>query len=105
MATAVTEIAPNSGWLMRGRRILLATGVGFVVGVLVCLPWFGHGWVIFLDWGPSFHGAILPKSVFGLSGGLIASLPLGIVDTVLVTIQVTTESRSGEAAREVFLGR
>ncbi len=83
LATTATEIAPNSVWRVRGRCLLLATGVGLVVGVLVCLPWFGRGWVIFLDWVPSPHGAILPNSVFGLSGGLVASLPLGIVEAVL----------------------
>ncbi|WP_276969513.1 hypothetical protein [Ferrimicrobium acidiphilum] len=84
MTAVATEIAPNFfDWRMRGRRILLATGVGFVVGVLVCLPWFGRGWVIFLDWVPAPRVALLPKSVFGLSGGLVASLPLGIVDTGL----------------------
>lgn len=49
----------------------------------MCLPWFGRGWVIFLDWVPSPHGAILPKQLFGLAGGLIAALPLGIVDATL----------------------
>ena len=77
-------MAHDSDWRMRARRILHEAGVGFVVGVLVCLPWFGRGWVIFLDWVPSPHGAILPKSLFGLAGGLIASLPLGIVDTGLL---------------------
>ena len=83
LTTTATEIASNSDWRVRDRRLLLATGVGFVVGVLVCLPWLGHGWVIFLDWVPSPHGAILPNSVFGLSGGLVTSLPLGVVEAVL----------------------
>lgn len=77
----VEDVARWRRWVLGCVR---AGGVGFVVGLVVCLPWIGRGWVIFLDWVPSPHAAILPSQVFGLSGGLIAALPLGLLDAVLV---------------------
>ncbi|MGC9156513.1 MAG: hypothetical protein ACP5HZ_12850, partial [Ferrimicrobium sp.] len=36
-----------------------------------------------MDWVPAPHGPILPSQMFGLSGGLIAALPSGLLDAML----------------------
>ncbi|MHB8189918.1 MAG: hypothetical protein ACYDHP_05775 [Ferrimicrobium sp.] len=64
------------------REIAISGSLGLVVALAVCLPWVNGGWLMLLDWVPSPHVALIPNQVYGLSGGLIAALPLGLLDNL-----------------------
>ena len=56
-----------------------AIAVPVLVAVLVVLPWTRRGWLLLLDWIPGPAYAVLPRSFWGLDGGLQAALPFAVL--------------------------
>lgn len=77
-------VAP--GPARRGAHHYIPVIAGLLVSALVCFPWIGRGWVWMLDWTPGSHAPLLPASAFGLQGGLVGSLPLGLLLGTLGTL-------------------
>ena len=60
-----------------------------VAGALASLaaflaPFLRGGWLLLLDWSSGPRQPVVPPSAYGLSGGVVAGLPLGLVATGLV---------------------
>lgn len=53
--------------------------VPVVLATLVVLPWVRQGWLLLLDWIPGPGRLALPRSFWGLDGGLQAALPFALV--------------------------
>ena len=66
---------------------LPAVGLGLVLALGVCWPFFGGGRIFLLDWVFGPHTPVLPTSFFGLDGGLTTGTPfavaMGAASTVL----------------------
>lgn len=56
-----------------------AIAVPVLVALLVVVPWIRRGWLLLLDWIPGPGYAVLPRSFWGLDGGLQAALPFAVV--------------------------
>jgi len=52
---------------------------GSVVGILVCLPFFGHGRLLLLDWVQGTNVPFFSTSFYGLNGGLTTSVLISLV--------------------------
>ena len=64
---------PRHRWWQRPWVIPL--GVGIVLSLLVCTPLLHGGYVLMLDWVPGPQATQLPRTAWGLDGGVTASLP------------------------------
>lgn len=72
------------------RRAPPSTAV-VLAGVLATAGVFGPpllrgGWLLLLDWSTGPRQVFLPPSAYGLSGGVVAGLPLGLLVTGLVRL-------------------
>lgn len=73
-APATAPPPPGLAPILRRRRMIEAALLGFVVGMLVVLPWTTGGYLLLLDWvsGPN---QALTTGVYGLSGSALDALP------------------------------
>ncbi len=67
----------------RGTRLMAESSLlGLAVGILVVLPWIGHGYLLLLDWVSGPHQAITP-GVYGLSGSSLDAMPFRLATQAL----------------------
>ena len=64
---------------LRRYPCLVIFAVALATAALVVAPLTGQGYVLLLDWVPGPHSPIVPESAYGLHGGLVLSLPFGLL--------------------------
>ena len=65
-------------WLHATKGDLALVGVGAVIGIAVCCPFFG-GRLLLLDWVSGPNQAIVPSSAWGLAGPSAAGVPAEVL--------------------------
>lgn len=74
---------PGAETVPRRRPALLDVVAGLAIGVAVCFPLFGDDPVFFLDFALGPHHPVVNPAVYGLQGGDVLSIPLGLVISAL----------------------